>query len=150
MDTFLYALRGDPPARVEQKRVQLEPRAKAVIAKLRRYDPVKIKWLATFIAASIAFVVLVINLQAVWASLTGGAETGHILFGQRRPGGERTVGNVSGGDASPRRHAGVAESAMLRQAGPALGVWEDTLAPETQEIVAIVTPDGLFSPTRFP
>ncbi|CAN0174500.1 unnamed protein product, partial [Scytosiphon promiscuus] len=62
------ALRGNPPARVEPMKVQLKPQAKAVKAKPRRYNPVKTGWLASCIAALVAFGLLVHNIQAVWAS----------------------------------------------------------------------------------
>ena len=62
------ALRGDPPARVEQLRVQLKPGASAVKAKPRRYDPVKTSWLASCVAALLAFELLFRNLQAVGSS----------------------------------------------------------------------------------
>ncbi|CAM9318038.1 unnamed protein product, partial [Sphacelaria rigidula] len=54
VDTFRRALRGDPPVRVE--------------AMPRRCDPVKTLWLASCIAVLVAFVLLVGNIQAVWAS----------------------------------------------------------------------------------
>ena len=62
------ALRGDPPARVEPMRVQLKPGASAVKAKPRRYDPVKTSWLASCVAALLAFGLVLRNLQAVWSS----------------------------------------------------------------------------------
>ena len=68
VDAFRRALRGDPPARVEPMRVQLKPQAQAVKARPRRYDPVKTGWLASCIAALVAFGLLVRNIQAVWAS----------------------------------------------------------------------------------
>ncbi|CAM9457978.1 unnamed protein product [Sphacelaria rigidula] len=69
VDTFRRALRGDPPARVEPIRVHLKPQAKAVKATPRRYDPVKTGWLASYIAALVAFGFLVRNIQAVWFCL---------------------------------------------------------------------------------
>ena len=68
IDAFRRALRGDPPARVEPMRVQVEQHAQAVNARPRRYDPVKTGWLASCIAALVAFGLLVRNIQAVWAS----------------------------------------------------------------------------------
>ncbi|CAM9316384.1 unnamed protein product, partial [Hapterophycus canaliculatus] len=68
VNAFRRALRGNPPARVEPMRVQLKPRAKAVKAKPRRYNPVRIEWLAPWIAALAAFGLLVRNIQAMWAS----------------------------------------------------------------------------------
>ena len=68
VDAFRRALRGDPPARVEPMRVQLKPQAQAVKARPRRYDPVKTGWLASCIAALVAFGLIVWNIQAVWAS----------------------------------------------------------------------------------
>ena len=68
VDAFRRALRGDPPARVEPMRVQLKPQAQAVKARPRRYDPVKTGWLASCIAALVAFGLIVRNIQAVWAS----------------------------------------------------------------------------------
>ena len=67
VDAFRRALRGDPSARVEPMRVHLEPQAQAVKARPRRYDPVKTGWLASCIAALVAFGLLVRNIQAVWA-----------------------------------------------------------------------------------
>ncbi|CAN0493282.1 unnamed protein product, partial [Scytosiphon promiscuus] len=63
VNAFRRALRGDPPASVEPMRVQLKPQAQAVKAEPRRYNPVKTGWLASCIAALVAFCVL-----AVWAS----------------------------------------------------------------------------------
>ena len=65
VDAFCRALRGDPPARVEPMRVHLKPQAQAVKARPRRYDPVKTGWLASCIAALVAFGLLVRNIQAV-------------------------------------------------------------------------------------
>ena len=67
-NAFRRALRGDPTARVEPMRVQLKPRASAVKAKQRRYDPVKTSWLASCVAAMLAFGLVFRNLQAVWSS----------------------------------------------------------------------------------
>ena len=67
IDAFRRALRGDPPARVEPMRVHLKPQAQVVKARPRRYDPVKTGWLASCIAALVAFGLLVRNIQAVWA-----------------------------------------------------------------------------------
>ncbi|CAN0485958.1 unnamed protein product, partial [Hapterophycus canaliculatus] len=68
VNAFRRASRSDPPARVEPMRVQLKPQAKAVKGKPRRYNPVKTGWLASCIAALVAFGLLVHNIQAVWAS----------------------------------------------------------------------------------
>ena len=50
--------------------VHLKPQAQAVKARPRRYDPVKTGWLASCIAALVAFGLIVRNIQAVWASPT--------------------------------------------------------------------------------
>ena len=68
VNAFRRALRGDPPARVEPMRVQLKPGATTVKAKPRRYDPVKSSWLASCMAALLAFGLVFINVQAVWSS----------------------------------------------------------------------------------
>ena len=49
-------------------RVHLKPQAQAEKARPRRYDPVKTGWLASCIAALVAFGLIVWNIQAVWAS----------------------------------------------------------------------------------
>ena len=49
-------------------RVQLKPQAQDVKARPRRYDPVKTGWLASCIAALVAFRLIERNIQAVWAS----------------------------------------------------------------------------------
>ncbi|CAN0481903.1 unnamed protein product, partial [Hapterophycus canaliculatus] len=67
-NAFRRALRGDPPARVEPKGVQLKPQAKAVTNKPRRYNPVKTGLLASCIAALVTFGLLVHTIQAVWGS----------------------------------------------------------------------------------
>ena len=64
-NAFRRALRGDPPAPVEPMRVQLKPGASAVKTKPRRYNPVKTSWLASFVAALLAFGLAFRNLQAV-------------------------------------------------------------------------------------
>ena len=46
-------------------RVQLKPGASAVKAKPRRYDPVKMSWLASYVAALLAFGLVFRNLPAV-------------------------------------------------------------------------------------
>ena len=70
VDAFRRALRGDLPARVcvEPMRVHLKPQAQAVKARPRRYDPLKTGWLASCIAALVAFGLIVWNIQVVWAS----------------------------------------------------------------------------------
>ena len=65
-NAFRRALRGEPPARVEPMRVQLKPGASAV--KARRCDLVKTSWLASCVAALLAFGLVFRNLQAVWSS----------------------------------------------------------------------------------
>ena len=64
-NAFSRAPRGDPPRRVEPMRVQLKPWASSVKAKPRRYDPVKASWLASCVAALLAFGLVFRNLQAV-------------------------------------------------------------------------------------
>ena len=64
-NAFRRALRGDPPARVEPMRVQPKPGASAVKTKPRRYDPMKTRWLASCVAALLAFGLVLRNLQAV-------------------------------------------------------------------------------------
>ena len=54
-NAFRRALHGDPLARVEPMRVQLKPGASAVKAKPRWYNPVKTGWLASCVAALLAF-----------------------------------------------------------------------------------------------
>ena len=49
-------------------RVQLKPGTSAVKAKPRRYDPVKSSWLASCVAALLAFGLVFRNLQVVWSS----------------------------------------------------------------------------------
>ena len=49
-------------------RVHLKPQAQAVKARPRRYDHVKTGWLASCIAALVAFGLIAWNIQAVWAS----------------------------------------------------------------------------------
>ena len=49
-------------------RVQLKPGTSAVKAKPRRYDPVKTSWLASFVAALLAFGFVSRNPQAVRSS----------------------------------------------------------------------------------
>ena len=49
-------------------RVQLKPGATTVKAKPRRYDPGKSSWLASCMAALMAFGLVFINVQAVWSS----------------------------------------------------------------------------------
>ena len=51
---------------VEPTRVQLKLGASAVKAKPKRYDSVKTSWLASCVAALLAFGVVFRNLQAVW------------------------------------------------------------------------------------
>ena len=65
VDAFRRALRGDLPERVEPMRVHLKPQAQAVKARTRRYDPVKTGWLASCIAALVAFSLIVRNTQDV-------------------------------------------------------------------------------------
>ena len=49
-------------------RVQLKPGASTVKAKPRRYDAVKTSWLASCVAALLAFGLVFWNLQGVWSS----------------------------------------------------------------------------------
>ena len=67
-NAFRRAVRGDRPARVEPKRVQLERGASAVNAKPRRYDPVNTSLLASCVEALLAFGLVFRNLQSVWSS----------------------------------------------------------------------------------
>ena len=67
-NAFRRALRGDPPARVEPMRVQLKPGASAVKAEPRRYYAVKTSWLASCVAALLAFGLVFRNLQAMGSS----------------------------------------------------------------------------------
>ena len=88
-NAFRRALRGDPPARVEPMRVQLKPGASAAKAKPRRYDPVKTSWLASFVAALLAFGLVFRNLQAVWSSPALAVLLKRLVpLGERLQGGE--------------------------------------------------------------
>ncbi|CAM9246129.1 unnamed protein product, partial [Hapterophycus canaliculatus] len=68
VNAFRMALRGAPPAREEPVRVQLKTQAEAVKVKPRIYNPVKTGWVASCIAALVAFGLLMHNIQAMWAS----------------------------------------------------------------------------------
>ena len=59
---FRRGLWSDPRARVEPMRVQLKLGASAVKAKPRRDDPVKTSWLASCVAALLAFGLVLRNL----------------------------------------------------------------------------------------
>ena len=78
-------------------RVQLKSGASTVKAKPRRYDLVKTSWLASCVAALLAFAFVFRNLQAVWSSPAMAVpKKGLVPLGERLHGGERTVGEVSG------------------------------------------------------
>ena len=60
--------RGDPPARVEPLRATLKPRARPVKARPRVYNPVKTAWLAPCMVSLAALGLVLLTMQAVWAS----------------------------------------------------------------------------------
>ncbi|CAM9408129.1 unnamed protein product [Sphacelaria rigidula] len=117
VDTFRRALCGDPPARVEPMRVQLKPQA--IRSGENRVAGCMHRSFGGVGSSGEE------HPGCVGESGDGGAEKGHIPSGQRPSGGERASETVSGGDAKPTRHAGVAGSLMLRQVGPATGVLTD-------------------------
>ena len=128
VDAFRRAFRGDPPARVDPMRVQVKPQAQAVRARPRRYDPVKTGWLASCIAALVAFGLLVRNIQAVWASPAMAVpkrDTFRLVSDYQAVNSQ--VEQSPGGDATPGRHAGVVGGEVLREAGFAPGVLADAL-----------------------
>lgn len=67
VNSFRRALRGNPPAKVEPRKIRVKPGVEAVIARLRRYDPTKSKWLPGYIAVLTALDLVIANLHAVWA-----------------------------------------------------------------------------------
>ena len=77
-----------------------------------------------------------------------GSKKGHFPFGQRLPGGELAGGAISGGDPKPGRHAGVVGGEVLWVTGFAPGILADTLGSGGARGLHIVTPEGLFTPTR--
>ncbi|CAN0429927.1 unnamed protein product, partial [Scytosiphon promiscuus] len=144
VNAFRRALRGDPPASVEPMRVQLKPQAHAVKAKPRRYNPVKTGWLASCIAALVAFCVL-----AVWANpamATPRRDTSRLVSDYQTVNSqvEQSPGVMPNhkkmGDLPGEKYFGKLD--LLR------GYWQMPLAPEAQEIFSIATQEGLFTPTR--
>ncbi|CAN0055365.1 unnamed protein product, partial [Sphacelaria rigidula] len=67
-NAFRRALRGNPPARVEPLTVTFKPGAAVVKARPRAYSPVRMIWLARYMATLVALRLVFRSLQAVWAS----------------------------------------------------------------------------------
>ncbi|CAN0420185.1 unnamed protein product, partial [Scytosiphon promiscuus] len=146
VNAFRQALRGDPPARVEPLREQPKPQAQAVKAKPRRYNSVITGWVASCIAALVAFCVL-----AVWASpamATPRRDTSRLVSDyqamnsqvEQSPGVMTNHKNM--GDLPGEKYFGKLD--LLQ------GYWQMPLAPEVQEIFTMATPEELFTPTRAP
>ena len=151
-NAFRRALRGDPPARVEPMRVQLKPGATTVKAKPRRYDPGKSSWLASCMAALMAFGLVFINVQAVWSSPAMAVPKGDSF---------RLVSDYKAVNEQVEKSPGVMpnqESDMLDLLSAKFfgkldllqGYWQMPLAEEAQEIFTITTPFGMYTPRRVP
>ncbi|CAN0182786.1 unnamed protein product [Scytosiphon promiscuus] len=151
VNAFRRALRGDPPASVEPMRVQLKPQAQAVKAKPRRYNPVKTGWLASRIAALVAFGLLVNNIQAVWASPAMAVpklDTFRLVSDY-----QAVNSQVEQSPGVMPNHEDMRDLLGAKYFGKLdllQGYWQMPLAPEAQEIFTIATPEGLFTPTRVP
>ena len=150
VDALRRALRGDLPASVEPMRVHLKPEEQSVKARPRRYDPVKTGWLASCIAALVAFGLLVRNIQALSASPAMAVPKRDTF---------RLVSDYQAVNSQVEQSPGVMpnQEDMRELLGAKCfgkldllqGYWQMSLAPEAQEVF-IVTPDGLFTPTRVP
>ena len=148
---FRRALCGDPPARVEPLQVTLKSQATPVKGKARRYDPVKTHWLSTCIATLVFLGFVFKNLQAVWASPAMAVPKKDSF---------RLVSDYSAANAQVEQSPGVMPNhedmrdllgaKFFGKLDLLQGYWQMPLAPEAQEVFTMVTPDGLFTPTRVP
>ena len=147
-NAFRRALRGDPPARVEPMRVQLKPGASAV--KARRCDLVKTSWLASCVAALLAFGFGFRNQQAVWSSpamAVPNKDSFHLVSDYKAV--NEHVEKCP--DVMPNQKADMAyllSACFFGRLDLLQGYWQMPLAEEAHEIFTITTPLGLFTPTR--
>ncbi|CAN0193327.1 unnamed protein product, partial [Scytosiphon promiscuus] len=150
VNAFRRALRGDPPARGEPMRVQLKPQAQAVKAKPRRSNPVKTGWLASCIAALVAFGLLVHNIQAEWASPAMAVPKRDTF---------RLVSDYQAVNSLVEQPPGVMPdhedmkdllgAKYFGKLDLLQGYWQMPLAPEAPEIFTIATPGGCSPPLVF-
>ena len=132
-------------------RVHLKPQAQVVKARPRRYDPVKTGWLALCIAALVAFGLLVRNIQAVWASPAMAVpmrDTFRLVSDYQAVNSpvEQSPGVMPNQDDMPE----LLEAKCFGKLDLVKGYGQMPFPPEAQEVFTIVTPDGLFTPTRVP
>lgn len=83
---FKRALRGDPPAMVEQMTATLKPGTRPAKAKARVYSPAKAAWLTGCMTALLAMGMGVRNMQDLGQPGDGGAQVWlrrRVLSGQR-------------------------------------------------------------------
>ena len=130
-------------------RVHLIPQAQAVKARPRRYDPVKTGGLASCIAALAVFGLIVRNIQAVWASPAMAVPTRDTF---------RLVSDYQAVNSQVEQSPGVMsnqedmrellEAKCFGKLDLLQGYWQMPSAPEAQEVITVVAPDGLFTPTR--
>ena len=144
--------RRDPSVRVEPLRVTLKPGARPVKARPRVYHPVKTAWLAACMASLADLGLVILNMQAVWASVAMATpkKGGFRLVSDFRAANQR-VEKVPG--VMPNQEASMAKLSEAKLYGSLIllqGYWQCPMAPEEQEIFTIATPGGLYTPTRVP
>lgn len=153
VNAFQRALRGDHPASMERRKFRLTPGAQAIKAHPHRYGSTKIKRLAGCVAALTAISLVVVDLQAVWASAA-------ICVPARDSFG--LVSYYKCVNAPIERLPRVIPFRETQMMGDLLGgrcfgkigvlhwYWLMPPAPEVQEEFAIMTPEELYVPTKVP
>ena len=152
-DIFRTQLGFDPPAAVPPMEVKMKPDTPSLHAKPRRYGPEKLKFMETFVDDLQALGLLYKCPDSRFSSAA------HIVT---KPNGEF---RVTGDYRRLNMHTLLRQSVMphmdvmlMHLQGATVffsldffkGFWQLPLHPDSQELLAVLFPNGIFAPTRVP
>ena len=153
LDVFCRALLGDPPARVDPMTVRLQPGARAVRAKPRAPPSAKTAWLHEHLASLETAGMVFRNQQAIYEIVAMAIPKGSNSY--RTVTDYRAVKDTIKWVVAPMPR--LEEKASLFAGATAWctldmlqGCWQVPLSEDDQEVFAMVTPEGLFTPRRVP
>ena len=153
LNAFRRALTGEEAAKVQPMIVKRKPGAHAVRAKPRVYSPEKIPWLAEHMEHLEKAGMVFRNNQAIFGSVAMAIPKGEKDF--RLVSDYRAVNALIEQNALPMPN--LEDVARLFAHATAFctldllqGYWQMPLRRDAREMFTMVTPGGLFTPTRVP
>jgi len=151
VDVFRVAFAKDPPIDIEPMEIKLQDGARPIMARSRRYPPLHRKYLKEHMEELEKFGLVYKNPEARWGSAPRVVpkKDGSL----RMTVDLRAVNEVTEPRSWPMPHQ-EAEMADLEGASCFFGLdgfkqyWQEDLAPNSREMLSIVTPAGIYTPTR--